>query len=214
MEQSLQPTLNPWFSIWTRPRETLRQLLDRNIDMSSQVLMLAALSGIVASLNRAAGRSMGDTLSLGAIVVFSLFVGSLGGLLSVYLGGALLGWIGRQLGGSGANEDVRAAIAWASVPQLWGSILLILEIGIYGKELFTTETPRIDANPALGLLLLGFALIEIVIGIWAFVVFLKCLGEAHRFSAWRALGVSFLAGLLIAIPLMCLVGLALLGRSG
>jgi hypothetical protein len=213
MEQSPQPTLDPWFSIWTRPRATLRQLLDSNTDLSQQVLLLAALSGIIESFNRASARSVGDSLSLGAIVVFCLFVGSLGGLLSVYIGGALLGWMGRQLGGVGPNDHVRAAIAWASVPRLWGSILLILQIGIYGKELFTTETPRIDASPVLELLLLGFGIIEIVIGIWAFVVFLKCLGEAHRFSAWRALGTSFLAGLLIAIPIMCLVGLALLGRS-
>jgi hypothetical protein len=28
--------------------------------------------------------------------------------------------------------------------------------------------------------------VEGVIGIWGFVISLKCVGEAHRFSAWRA----------------------------
>ncbi|MFL5801617.1 MAG: hypothetical protein ACJ8CR_07720 [Roseiflexaceae bacterium] len=53
MDHSLQPTLNPWFSIWTRPRATLRQLLDSNADLSQQVLLLAALNGIIESFHRA-----------------------------------------------------------------------------------------------------------------------------------------------------------------
>ncbi len=33
---------------------------------------------------------------------------------------------------------------------------------------------------------------------------LKCIAEAHRFSAWRALGAILLAGLLVGAPLAAL----------
>ena len=68
-----------------------------------------------------------------------------------------------------------------------------------------TETPIIDATPSLAFLMFGFAAIEISIGIWAFVVFLKCLGQVQCFSAWKALGNVVLAGLVIIIPIVVIV---------
>ncbi|MGO9464006.1 MAG: hypothetical protein ACLQIB_51305 [Isosphaeraceae bacterium] len=44
-------------------------------------------------------------------------------------------------------------------------------------------------------------------------VVLKCVGEVQGFSAWRALGAMFLAGLLIVVPLILLVVLILAARG-
>ena len=48
---------------------------------------------------------------------------------------------------------------------------------------------------------------EIALGIWCFAIVLKCLGEVHEFSAWRALGSIFLVVLVIVVPSLLLVGL-------
>jgi hypothetical protein len=45
--------------------------------------------------------------------------------------------------------------------------------------------------------------VEGVLGIWGFVISLKCVGEVHRFSAWRA----FLAILIPPIMVLAVVGL-------
>ncbi len=46
--------------------------------------------------------------------------------------------------------------------------------------------------------------ITIILGIWAFFTMLKCIGEAHGFSAWRAWGLLILIGLPILLILVLL----------
>ena len=75
--------------------------------------------------------------------------------------------------------------------------------------MFTSDTPTLAANPVLALALMATGVIEIVLGIWCFVIMLKCLGEVHEFSAWRALGSILLVVLVIVVPLLLLVGLVM-----
>lgn len=94
---------------------------------------------------------------------------------------------------------VRAAIAWSSVPLIWSLLLWPPELSLLGREMFTTATPTLDANPILFVPLGFLILLEVVVGVWAFVVFLKALGEAHGFSAWRSLGATAIAVLLVLV---------------
>lgn len=206
MDTEVQTTsLNPWVSIWLKPRETIRWIVAT--DPTRQVILLAALGGISQSLDRAAGRSAGDVLSVPVIFLIALIGGSIGGILSLYIGGAILRWTGSWFGGQATTEEVRAAIAWSSVPTIWALLLWIPELILFREEMFLTVTPRIDASPLLLFLLLGFAVVEITIGIWTFIIFLKCVGEVHRFSAWKALGAVIVPGLvLVGIVLICVFG--------
>lgn len=205
--------LDPWLSMWTRPRATVRQILDT--DPNRGVLLLAVLSGILSSFSSAAGGSVGDLVPLPIIIVACVVIGAVSGLIGLFISGAVLAWVGRQLGGNGDARSVRTAIAWATVPTIWTGTLLIPELILFGQELFSSTAPRIAANPILALTLLLFGLVEIFVGIWAFVVFLHSLGEAHGFSAWRALGTLILASLFMAIPLICaIVGIGVLTLLG
>ena len=192
-------TENPFLTIWTRPRATIRGILDQN--PTYLVIPLAMAGGVVQALDRATQRNAGDALPLGAILGMALVAGSIGGLIGLYIGGALTGWAGRLLGGRGTGEEVRAALAWAEVPVLATIPIWIIQLALIGKEMFTSETPNLEANPALGLVLMATGVIEIVLGIWALVIMFKCVGEAHGFSAWKALGSMLLLVLIIAVPL-------------
>jgi hypothetical protein len=80
--------------------------------------------------------------------------------------------------------------------------------------MFTTATPTLDANPLLLVPLAVLILLEAAIGAWSLVVFLKALGEAHGFSAWRSLGASAIAGLLVLVPVLAVaVPIALLAAT-
>ena len=207
-ETTTGTTLNPWFSIWIRPRATIQQIIDSH--PTRLVLVLAAVAGFAQFLDRAVMRNLGDRMEWPMIFALAAVAGSVMGIVGLYIGGALLRWTGGWLGGRASMEQVRAAIAWSSVPLIWALPLWIPELVLFGQDLFTSATPRLDANPPLAVALIGFGLVELVVGLWAIVVFLKCLGQVQGFSAWRALGNALLAFLIfftaILVPILLIGG--------
>jgi hypothetical protein len=198
---------NPFLTIWTRPRATIRAIVDKY--PSYLVVPLAMAAGVVQALDRAAQRNAGDKLPLAGILVMASALGPISGVVGLYIGGALLGWSGRMFGGRAESEEVRAALAWGQVPVLASIPIWLIQLGLIGREMFTTDTPALEANPLLGLALMATGLIEIALAIWCFVVVLKCLGEVHQFSAWRALGSILLVVFVIVVPLLLLVTLVM-----
>ena len=205
MNSEAQQTLNPWLSVWTRPRATIRQQVER--DPEAWVLALVAVAGVGHLLSDASARSYGDRMDLPTLLVMALLVGPLFGILGAYVGGWLLRWSGRLLGGSARPAEIRAAIAWSGVPYVAAMLLWIPELLLFGEELFTEATPRLDAAPELQGLLLVFVAVELTAALWAFVAFLKCLGEVQGFSAWRALLNLLLPGVLVGIAIGLVVTL-------
>jgi hypothetical protein len=139
---------------------------------------------------------------LGAAVVS----GPIAGLIYLYGFSWLLSWCGKLLGGHAPRVNLRAAIAWSNVPALWVSLLWLPQLAAFGSELFTSETPRIDASTLLTVLFFSSALIQVVGAIWTLVALCKCLGEVQEFSAWKGLGNIALA---VAAIVAAVLGLAL-----
>jgi len=195
--------VTPFFSILVRPRRTMRAIIDSN--PRRLVLVLAALSGFGSALDNASTSSIGDgnNIPVVAIVALSAVAGSLGGILTLYVGGFVMKWAGRPLGGRATQVEVRAALAWSTVPLIWALPLWIPELALAGREMFTTATPILAASPLRAVLLVLVVLLEVVLGIWSFVLFLKCLGEVHGFSAWKSLAAVLLS--VLAIVLVALI---------
>lgn len=200
--------INPWFTMWYKPRETVRKIVKYN--PKYLVLPLAMIGGFAQVIDRAAVRSLGDQLSVSTIFIFALVGGPLLGILSLYVFSALLRWTGKWIGGKASSEHIRTALAWSIVPSVWALILLVPELALFGKELFTSITPKIDSSLTLIALLFLFGAIEIGIGIWSFIISLKSIGEVQGFSAWKALLNSVLSGLVIVIPVIVLVLIGLI----
>jgi hypothetical protein len=162
-------------------------------------------SGIVQTLNNAAQRSAGDQLPLSVILGLAVVLGPIGGLISLYIGAWFVGLSCRWLGGRADSSEVRAAMAWCSVPTLATIPIWLVQLGVFGHEMFTTLMPSVDANPLLSVVMLVTGVVEVVLGIWSFIMLLKALGEVERFSAWRALGSLLILVLIIAVPILLLV---------
>jgi hypothetical protein len=193
---------SPWFSIWIRPRPTLRRILET--DPRRHVLLLAALGGVASGL--AAARSeMAATLTPAAAIAGAVAGGVVGGVIGVWLMGALLRISGRLVGGRGDWIQVRAAVAWAQVPAIWAILLWLPRAALLGGEMFHPEPAATQDHPASALALMLIEATQAVVAVWQFVVSLQCLGEAHAFPAWRALLAFVLIALAIAIPVALLV---------
>lgn len=202
--------LNPWVAIWFRPRAAMRQILatdPRRLVHSLAVLgtTLSLLLGYVQPLALLPQTATG-------MLVFKIVTGILGGLLGLYLGAGLTTMTGRWLGGRGAFTEVRAASAWSCVPAIWSGLLLLPLVTFAGADGLNLDPQRMMGEPVSMALFFAVGAGRVTIGIWRFFTSLKCLAEAHRFSAWRAFGAVLLAIVIVAIPLgfllAVLVGLA------
>ncbi len=154
-------TMNPWTSIWLKPRATIQQIVDSN--PTRWVLLLAAMTGFSSALDQASLKSLGDKYEMPVIFVMAAIAGPICGIIALYIGGALLRWTGAWIGGQGSAQHIRAAVAWSSVPYIWGLLLWIPAVLLFGNELFTIETPEMDANLTLLMWYLGIGVLQLII---------------------------------------------------
>jgi hypothetical protein len=197
-----------WLSIWVRPRATIRRIIDA--DPRKFAVGIAFVAGALAMVNIRASlvnapmphmhMRMPHIGPLG-LALAALFMGAVN-VAMLFLFGALYRWSGAMLGGAADAVQVRAALAWAQVPEIYLTVvgIIVTALGLAGAP--AGVYPQHSA----------FGLIEGVVTIWAFVISLKCLGEVHGFSAWRALGsvlLGLLAVALVLIAVMITVHLAI-----
>lgn len=202
-EDMAKRDLNPWLSIWTRPRSTLHWVLGR--DTGHWVLGLAAVSGVTEALDRASSKDLGDALSLPGLITVVVFVGAISGVISLYMIGFLLRWTGGWLGGRGSSEEIRAAVAVPNLISVWALVPWILLLAFVGEEMFTSETPRLAASSALRGLLYATTAVGLVLGLWYIIATLVCLSDVQRFSVWKAIANCILAFLVVFIPILAIV---------
>lgn len=201
---SQQSNHNLFLSIWVRPRGTIRQIVDS--DPEKYVIILAVISGIFQALDRASERALGDSMSLIGILLLSLCLGALGGVFSLYVGGALFRWSGSLFGGVADSIHVRAALAWSSVPDIVLLIVYIPVIIIFGRNWFTSSSEWMDAEESLFLAVVCLlATAGLILVVWKAFILIKCLAEVHSFSAWRSIASIIVGFLVIIVPLFVLI---------
>jgi len=196
-------SITPFFTIWTEPRATIRRIVDT--DPTRNVIALVAIGPALNALASQWSKAIGNNANLSVLwplwVVVSVAIQAVLGVLFLYIFGIIFRWSGSLLGGVASRVEVRAAIAWSQVPAIAAEIVLLIAV-LMGIPMPTPGAtpgmlPQID--PAFYKVLV----IEVVLGFWGFIVSLKCIGEVHRFSAWRA----FVAILIPPLIVIVVIGL-------
>ena len=80
MESKNRQTLNPWVSIWTKPRATIQQIVDT--DPKHLVLVLVAIAGFAHALDRAGMSGSGDRFEWPMIILVAAIIGSIMGMVA------------------------------------------------------------------------------------------------------------------------------------
>lgn len=176
--------LNPWKTMWLKPRETIREIIKH--DPRHLVIILAALLGISRIIDRAGLYLPAFLITSPFLTLFVvLVIGSVAGIVIVYVNAAFLEFTGKFIGGQGTSKNLRAATVWSNVPNFW---VLPFEV------LTTAVLPLLVKNPTAIVVPYALVLIAgIVTSIWSFVLYLHSIGEVHRFSAWKALAALILS---------------------
>lgn len=204
-------SITPKFAIlkiWREPSKTFETILSDTEDpyIDSKVMPFVALAGIGSGLDRAALRSMGDDIqSLPLIIAVASFAGIIGAFIGLYLYSWVFSHTNKWLGGTGDFERIKTALAWGTIPFVFAALFWIPNIIFFKMDNFTDVTPLLDSNPTLLYSYLALALIEFIFVIYCCVIWLKGLGRACNFSAWKALGTVTISALIIIIPIVLVV---------
>ena len=192
--------LNVWTSIWIKPRETVRYAID-NKTMKFAVI-LALIAGVFDTLDGAVQNNLGDTMSITMIFVFAILLGPVLGVIGWWIAAVIAKIVGRWFGGTGTFADLKMAFAMSYIPIILGGVLWIPDLLILGKVLFV-ENFDISVGPLIWLFISGF--ISIVLGVWSFIITVKAIAEAHKFSAWRGLWTVLIPSVLIIFVLLIII---------
>lgn len=179
--------MNPLLSIWSRPTETLRYMLEKkSIGYGFLIFLLSSISG--GSIAMAATDIFGG-MPLVFIVIISIIIAYGSGLIGWVITAGLYTWVGKWLGGKGKFADMMYITPAAAIPTIWVAPMNFLILAVYGSRLFELPTDNFGiTNLPLGIYFLQ-NLITLGVGIYGTVIASKGIGLVHGFSAWRGFGV-------------------------
>lgn len=198
--------MNPFFTIWSRPKETLQYILDEK--PLKYAIMLTVLGSLANGIMAFSDTGLFGDLPLAAILTI---------IIGAAVAMALIGWVivtllyllvGRMLGGNGTMTSVGKIVGSAALPGIWVAPINVLLLIIYGRDLFAApEGIQITVLPIAVYLI--YNLIVTGIGIYAIVIQSMGLGLAHGFSSLRGFGVlAIVTVFLVIITIMIVMVIA------
>jgi hypothetical protein len=189
-------------SIWLRPRDTLKYILNKCPD--KYVTQLLVIGGAISALGNAIEGSplfeLGPWISLALIVIIGAILGPIVNMIFA----VILNMVGRWIGGKGNYQKILAVVAWSMVPSIVGVIFIFFQIGFFGPYyiLFEGDISAIVMDFTKSeLILYVFAFLNSVVSIWALVILVTGLSVAHKFRIGKAILNLLIPILAIAIPL-------------
>ena len=204
--------MSPWISIWTRPKETIRNIVMANPNRS--LWLLAAIYGFSSLLNIFQSAGLGANLGVMPIVLFAVILSPIWG----YAMFALWSWIvlvtGKIFRGRGEYQTVRAAYSWSCVPLVFNVAFWFILIALFGRDLFfAIGEDRLTQLEVTTLFVILIA--KVVLAIWSLVIYLNTLAEVQHFSVLRSIGNVILAGIVLCLgfTLLWMLSMKLLGTG-
>ena len=169
----------PWITVWFSPRRTIEHLV---AGPPTNVIWQLAVLGMIATIYQqlalvGVADLVGDWRYAVALVLFGAVIG----IVWLYLYAAILGWIGRRLGGQAIAPQLRVAFAWSMPPVIVsGAAILVIGIAV-GRGAMASGVA---------------AILSLIFSVWSFVIFLLMLGRVERFGFWRTI-LTYLIGVIV-----------------
>jgi hypothetical protein len=182
---SVKLKVNPWLSIWTKPRDTIRKIVA--YDPNYRFPVLAGIYGFPLLLQIAQNFSLGENFPAYAIALIALAASVIVGMIVMSILSGLLLWTGRWIHGEASFREIRASVAWSNVPNIVTIITWIIFLGIFRNDTFFHTFPGINLTSGEYAAVFILFFIQLLVSIWSLIIFLKALGEVQGFSAWKAL---------------------------
>jgi hypothetical protein len=185
--------INPWISIWTKPRETIREIVKFNPNY--RLLFLSTIVGFFSLLGIAQQWNLGEKLSFFSIIISVIILAPLFGFLTFTISSWFVFFTGKLLKGQGKCKEIRSAIAWSNVPLIVSCLLWILFLGVYSALAFKMPIRQLE----LDIFILFGILVQTVISVWIIVIYVNVLAEVQKFSILSSIFNIILSSILVFI---------------
>ena len=185
-------------AILLHTRKTIRSLLARN--RPGPIHLLAVLAGVAWTAELAANGYYGEPPQrpVSGILLLVLLLGTLQGVILLYVFGFLWGVVGRRLGGIADDSQMRVAFAWAHVPLAWSLIPRLPALILFPEVVFHADV--LAEPPGWAPLLMLIHDMGMFAGsTWSIVASVKSVSETHHYSTWRALAVVAISSALMFV---------------
>lgn len=175
--------MNPWLKIWTSPKETIQAIISRNPNYRFPAMCF--IYGFVWCLSMAQTLMMGSYYNSIAIMILSALLAVPMGFILMSITTSFFWLAGKLFRGASHFYHIRAAVAWANVPNLITIATWLILVGVYGSDIFVSANPEMTSGFNLADLAM---LIQVVAGIWGLVILIGGIAQVQHFSNWRSFG--------------------------
>jgi signal peptidase I len=192
------PPRSPWLSIWFRPGEAIEHVISTKSSLS--VLLLAGLGGASGYFVVAAGYGALPALMDWRNLAILTLLGFIAGVAGLFLNAFFFKLSGVLLSGRASQAHIRAALAWGTVPIVFGfAICLAAIVGL--KLVGAVDSSR----PAFHAVDIGLTVITGALGLWTVVITVATVRRVQRFGLWRAITNIALGYILGGVALAVLI---------
>jgi len=114
---------SPFATLWLSPRQTIQRIVGRR--PAYLVLPLAALGTVCGFYMQLVSIGLAAPWDDWRLSVLALVIAAAFGLVWLYPSALILSWIGLLLGGEATARQMRAVLAWSTVPVILGSAVTL-----------------------------------------------------------------------------------------
>jgi len=177
--------MNPFLTIWSRPKETLRYILEEK--SLKYGIMLTVLGSLANSVMAFSDSGIFGDLPLAAILAIIIGLAIVSGLIGWGFMTLVYTLVGKMLGGNGTMRQVGKIVGSSGLPGIWLAPINVLMLIVYGKDLFAAPVGfELTVLPIAVYLI--YNLLMLGLGVYVIVIQSMGLGLAHGFSSLRGFG--------------------------
>ena len=189
---------NPMLSVWTKPKETIREVI--NTKTMWFTIVIAGFVGIGTGLVNVQDSGFNESVSSGLVFFLAIVLGPIVGIAGAFIAAGIYKLLGKLLGGTGNYRDMVLALGPAYVPQLLITVTFLITALMYGEQFIAKPDPNtfaITTLPMSAYLITHF--LSAIFGIWGTIITAKAIGVVHGFSSWRGLGVILIVAAIFLV---------------
>ena len=188
--------IRPLQDVWLRPRRVFRELAAQPVGFVD--LMLGAAQGVLGWLGYCRAQDAGAKFSLGQIFGTAFVVGSVLGVVSLYVMAAIYARLGAKTVNAAARQQAVHVLAYGGVPLAMALCIWVLTALLAGEAAFV-QAPRPEVVGFIAILLRAQFVSYVFFMAWSVVLEVMGFSEILGIAVRKAFGIWVLGRLIGAL---------------